>query len=67
MVPVSGSWSVAMVRMRVDLPAPLGPNSPNMPLGIERETSRSAWMPLAYVLERSRIVNMLTPFGPGEL
>lgn len=45
MVPLSGSWSVAMVRINVDLPAPFGPSNPNIPVGIVRETSRSARAP----------------------
>src|SRR5438093_9031092 len=31
MVPVSGSWSVAIMRISVDLPAPFGPSRPYMP------------------------------------
>src|SRR5919201_4454915 len=50
--PVSGSWSVAMMRMSVDFPAPLGPSKPNMPCGIASETSSSARVPFGYVLER---------------
>ena len=42
MVPLSGSWSVAMVRISEDLPAPFGPSSPNIPAGISSETLRSA-------------------------
>lgn len=40
--PASGSWSVAMVRISVDFPAPLGPSSPYMPGGIVRLTFLSA-------------------------
>ena len=29
----------------VDLPAPLGPNKPNIPVGISRLTSFNAWFP----------------------
>jgi hypothetical protein len=36
-----------MVRISVDLPAPLGPSNPNMPVGMSSDTSRSAWTPLA--------------------
>ncbi len=32
-VPASGSCNVASVRISVDLPAPFGPSSPNMPVG----------------------------------
>ena len=45
--PASASWSVASVRISVDLPAPLGPSRPNMPAGMVSETSSSAWTPLA--------------------
>ena len=45
MLPESGSWSVASVRISVDLPAPFGPRSPYMPAGIVRETSSSACTP----------------------
>ena len=44
--PLSGSCKVAMVRMSVDLPAPLGPSSPYMPCGMVSETSSSARTPL---------------------
>src|SRR5687768_4073868 len=59
MEPVSGSWSVAMVRMRVDLPAPLGPSSPYMPLGMSRVMSRRARTPLGYVLETPRMARCI--------
>src|SRR6186713_1356346 len=52
MEPESGSWSVAIVRMSVDFPAPLGPSKPNMPAGMSSETSCRARTPLAYVFER---------------
>ena len=45
-VPVSGSCSVAMMRISVDLPAPFGPSSPYIPAGIVRVTSFSACTPL---------------------
>jgi hypothetical protein len=41
-VPAVGAWSVATVRISVDLPAPLGPSRPNMPRGIDRLTSSSS-------------------------
>jgi hypothetical protein len=44
-VPLSASCSVASVRIRLDLPAPFGPSSPNMPAGIVNDTSRSARTP----------------------
>ena len=44
-LPSSGSWSVAMMRISVDLPAPLGPSSPYMPAGMVRLTSLRAWTP----------------------
>jgi hypothetical protein len=37
--PWSGSWSVAIIRISVDLPAPFGPSNPNMPRGIVSVTS----------------------------
>jgi hypothetical protein len=46
MEPLSGSWSVAMVRIRVDLPAPLGPSKPNIPAGMRSETPFKACTPL---------------------
>ena len=46
MLPLSGSCSVAIVRISVLLPAPFGPRSPNMPVGMRIETSRSARTPL---------------------
>ena len=45
--PESGSCSVAIVRMSVDLPAPFGPSRPNMPVGIVSETFLSACTPFA--------------------
>jgi hypothetical protein len=39
--------SVATVRISVDLPAPLGPSSPNMPRGMDSVTWSSARVPLA--------------------
>src|SRR3954466_6735702 len=54
-LPESGSCSVARIRINVDLPAPLGPSSPNMPRGIVRDTSLSAVVPFAYVLESRSI------------
>src|SRR5689334_14203975 len=56
MAPESGSWSVAMVRMRELLPAPLGPRRPNIPLPTVRDTFLSARTPLGYVFESSVIV-----------
>jgi hypothetical protein len=41
-VPLSGSCSVAIVRISEDLPAPFGPSRPNMPGGTSSETSRNA-------------------------
>ena len=43
----SGRWSVAMVRISVDLPAPLGPSSPNIPGATLNVTSRRARTPLS--------------------
>ena len=45
--PAVGCCKVATVRISVDLPAPLGPRSPNIPRGIDRLTSSSATVPLA--------------------
>src|SRR5438093_7991552 len=41
-----------MMRMSVDLPAPLGPSRPNIPGGIDSDTSSSARVPFGYVFER---------------
>ena len=46
-VPASAPCSVASVRISVDLPAPFGPRSPNMPGGIDSDTRSRAWTPLA--------------------
>ena len=46
-----------MVRIRVDLPAPLGPSRPNMPVGTVSETSLSAWTPLGYVFDSPRMTS----------
>ena len=45
--PSSGSCSVAIVRINVDLPAPFGPSSPNIPCGIVSVMLLSARTPLA--------------------
>ena len=43
---VRTSWpSVAVMRMSVDLPAPLGPSNPYMPSGMVSVTSSSAFTP----------------------
>jgi hypothetical protein len=47
MLPSVGVWSVAIVRISVDLPAPFGPSRPYMPRGMERVTWSSARVPLA--------------------
>src|SRR5689334_18003524 len=60
--PVSGSWSVASVRIRVDLPAPLGPSRPNIPGPTVRVTSRSAWTPLGYLFERFSMTRFMRPW-----
>ncbi len=49
--PVSGSCSVAMVRMSVVLPEPLGPMIACTPLGMVSETLFSAVTPFEYVFE----------------
>ena len=46
MVPLSGSCSVASMRISVDFPAPFGPSSPYMPGGIVSVTPLSACTPL---------------------
>jgi hypothetical protein len=45
-LPLSGSCNVAIVRINVLLPAPFGPRSPNMPVGIRNDRSFSARTPL---------------------
>src|SRR3954467_2444055 len=59
MEPVSGSWSVAIVRISVDLPAPFGPRRPYIPRGMSRVTSRRARTPLGYVLLTPRIARSI--------
>src|SRR6187551_3862258 len=63
--PVSGSWSVAMVRISVDLPAPLGPRRPYIPRGMSRLTLCRARTPLAYVLETLRMARCIGPGSSG--
>src|ERR1700722_4051285 len=58
MLPASASCSVAMVRIRVDLPAPLGPSRPNRPVGMASETSCRAATPLGYVFDKFLISSM---------
>ncbi len=60
MLPVSGVCKVAMVRIKVDLPAPLGPSSPNIPVPIVRLRFLTALTPLSYSLERFAMVNYIT-------
>ena len=43
--PAVGICSVAMQRISVDLPAPLGPSRPNMPRGTSSVTPSSARVP----------------------
>ena len=50
------------MRIRVDLPAPLGPSRPYIPAGIVRVTSFSACTPLGYVLETPRICSSMQAF-----
>ena len=38
--------------MKVDLPAPLGPSRPYIPIGIVSDTCFNACTPLEYVFER---------------
>jgi hypothetical protein len=44
--PDDGVWSVAIVRISVDFPAPLGPSKPYIPRGMESVTWSSARVPL---------------------
>src|SRR5688572_3521497 len=60
-VPPSGSCNVARIRISVDLPAPFGPSSPYMPVGIVRETSLRAWTPLGYVFDTPRMLSSMSP------
>src|SRR5687768_847115 len=59
--PVVGTCSVATDRISVDLPAPFGPSSPNMPGGTSRFTESSARVPFGYVCERFSILSMTPP------
>src|SRR5215218_4387896 len=63
--PVSGSCSVAMVRISVDLPAPLGPRRPYIPRGMSRLTLCRARTPLVYVLEMLRMARCIGPGSSG--
>src|SRR6185312_12492011 len=58
MLPSSGSCSVAMVRINVDLPAPFGPRRPNRPRGMSRLTALRATVPFEYVFERPSIFSI---------
>jgi hypothetical protein len=51
-VPEDGSCKEAMVFIKVDFPAPFGPNKPNIPLVIFNETSFNAHTPLGYVFDK---------------
>src|SRR5678816_2724885 len=64
--PVSGSCSVAIVRISVDLPAPLGPRRPYIPRGMSRLTLRRARTPLVYVLETPRMARCIVRGVPGR-
>jgi len=46
MWPEVGACKVAIVRIKVDLPAPFGPRRPYIPRGIVRLTSSKALTPL---------------------
>src|ERR1017187_4982515 len=59
-LPLSASCSVARVRIRVDLPAPFGPRRPNMPCGMDKQTSCNACVPLGYRLERFSICSCIS-------
>jgi hypothetical protein len=63
--PLEGFTIPARMRMRVVLPAPLGPNNPNMPDLILRSMPFSAWTerkPLPYVLDKFTISIMVFSF-----
>src|SRR5580658_7332606 len=55
--PESGSCKVATVRMSELLPAPFGPNRPNMRLPMVSERFFSAFTPFGYVLDKPVIVS----------
>ena len=46
MSPLSASCSVAIVLIKVDFPAPFGPNKPNIPVGIVKSMFFNACTPL---------------------
>ena len=56
--PEVGSIRATKIRIKVDLPAPFGPKSPNIPVGISRQTSFNAWFPFGYTL-LSFLIDML--------
>ena len=49
-----------MVLIKDDLPAPVGPSKPNIPLVRVRFMPLRAFTPLAYVLERFSIFNSMS-------
>src|SRR6185503_16833888 len=59
-LPESGCCSVAIVRISVDFPAPLGPRRPNIPEGMSSETLFRARTPFEYVFERFEIVRFMS-------
>ena len=56
---VTGYCRVAMVLIRLDFPAPLGPSRPNIPLSTVRETPPSALTPLEYCFRRLSMTNCI--------
>jgi hypothetical protein len=52
-----------MVRINDDLPAPLGPRRPNIPLFISRLMLFSAFKPFEYVFERFVILSCILENG----
>src|SRR5215469_16387050 len=58
MVPSVGSSRVAIMRMRVVLPAPLGPTNPTMP-GSQRSDSPRTAQRCSYCLPNRSIVNSI--------
>src|SRR5262245_7604686 len=63
--PCVGWEMVARMRIRVDLPAPLGPSSPTTPGSSSSEKSRSPQTPPGYCLPTRSIESFMMARAPG--
>ena len=57
--PESGCCNVAIVLIKDDFPAPLGPNKPNIPVPISIDKLSIAFTPFLYVLVKFSIFNFI--------